>query len=118
MWSLAVGRHRSGKRQRDSHEYRRPFPGGRFHLDLAIHQRRALLHAEQAEVLAVRIPRNGVWLEAFPIVLDYYGHLIGTSVDDNTHATRVRVFQNICERLLHDPIDGGLDCWRKPFAGP
>ena len=56
-------------------------------------------------------PRPGA--EALPVVLDHGGHRAVSPGHDDADAGRLRVLRHVRQRLLHDPVERGLDLGRR-----
>ena len=83
----------------------------RLELQLPAQQREPLAHPEQAETLGA-----GVGHEAAAVVLDHRGDRARAAGEHDADRARLRVLDDVRQRLLHDPIERRLDVVREPVA--
>src|SRR5215207_445796 len=99
---------------RDLCRHGRALARSRRDLDLALHQPDALAHPEQPEPVGDRIRIEPATVVAH---LDVdMGVVIGVD-DADPYGARLRVLGDVGERLLHEPIDRGLDLGYVPAVG-
>ena len=93
-----------------------PAPGvGRS--QLAADQRRALPHADQAEAGGA-LQRGGLLgLEAAAIVLDHQHRVMVAARQQHGDVARLRMLDDVVQRLLRDAIEVGLDIVGQPMSG-
>ena len=102
-----LARHRSGT----SATIVVPASRARLELQLAAQQREPLAHPEQAETLGA-----GVGHEAAAVVLDHRRDRARAAREHDADRARLRVLDDVRQRLLHDPVERGLDVARQPVA--
>ena len=95
------------KRRNFRHERRTPVRG-RLDLEATVEQREPLLHPEEAEAVLTRL----VHRETAPVVLEHGRNARAPPREHDAHPARLRVFDDVRQSLLDDPVEGGLDLGR------
>ena len=88
-----------------------PAPSRRLDREPTVEQPDALLHADEAEPLALAACRA----ETPPVVLDHGHHDAFALASRGRSPAGAGVLDDVRQRLLHDPVERGLDLGREPL---
>ena len=98
-------------RQRDLGDDRRSPVRRRLDGEAAVEERDPLAHPDDAEAAVAGLVRR----EADAVVLDHRGDRVALAGHEHAHPRGPGVLDHVRQRLLDDPVEGGLDRRRQPF---
>src|SRR4051812_28517632 len=97
-----------------AHARGRAAAGRRVEAERAADERHTLAHAEYSEAVArTRPARNFAGREPSAVVFDDDENVVAPTLDDDAHAPRLRVLEDVRQGFLNDSVDGRLDLGRE-----
>src|SRR6202034_1154863 len=95
-------------RNRELDNNRRTLSGGRIHRKASTHHTHSLGHSDQAKTTAPRVGLCRHARESAPVITDSQLHRLLLTLDYHLGLAGLRMFYDIVDRLLHDPVDADL----------